>query len=530
MQFFRPQLQGGGHVWRVSALLATVLALSACGGADEASRTNTITASSGGAQARVASAASLPVTVRAAQDAAGAPPLPTGALEPLGAIQQFTPIGLTAPGLTIAVPFNPQLLDSGAQPRLLVAQPGGEWALVADARVEKQGSTSVLVAAVPQLGYAVVVQVPAEPAADAVSDGKVQRAGTSVRITAGQPLVSLQLQTSDPVLAPQPEGADFFRVNQPTTLVQSVQVDFNSACAPKVQVYGVLAKMVGDQLNTQVFTLASRDYPVGSTLAAFTATHTLDAAHNGSYATFASATCTRTVGGSWANQLLSRVPAVALGQYFEVQVSTTPVALPQITQAPQNVSVQEGSTVSFSVHASGAAPLAYQWQRSTNGSDWANAPGATGANLVFPATLADHGSLWRVVVSNASGQATSTPAQLSVTQQLIAPGISSQPQNQSVVEGQNASFSVAATGQPAPALQWQTRMLDANNTETGWADIPGATQASYTTPAATLADHQRQFRARISNSAGSLSSAAATLSVSAKAIAPTITSSPQALK
>ena len=41
-------------------------------------------------------------------------------------------------------------------------------------------------------------------------------------------------------------------------------------------------------------------------------------------------------------------------------------------------------------------------------------------------------------------------------------------------------------------------------------DIPGATQASYTTPAATLADHQRQFRARISNSAGSLNSAAAT--------------------
>ena len=131
-----------------------------------------------------------------------------------------------------------------------------------------------------------------------------------------------------------------------------------------------------------------------------------------------------------------------------------------------------------------------------------------------------------MVVSNASGQATSTPAQLSVTQQLIVPSISSQPQNQTVVEGQNASFSVAASGQPAPSIQWQTRMLDSSNTETGWTDIPGATQASYTTPATTQADHQRQFRARISNSAGSLSSAAATLSVSAKVIAPSITQQP----
>ena len=526
MYNFGTHFKCGGRVWRAPALLlAVAVVLSACGGADNASSPNTISASTGGAQARVVSAAQLPVTVRAAQDSAGAPPLPTDALEPLGAIQQFTPMGLTAPGLSIAVPFNPQLLDSGAQPRLLVAQPGGEWTLVADARVEQQDNTSLLVAAVPQLGYAVVVQVPAELAAEPASGGKVQSAGTSVRITSGQPLVSLQLQSSQPALAPQPEGADLFRVGQPTTLVQSVRVDFNTACAPQVRVYGVLAKMVGDQLNTQVFTLASRAYPVGSTSAAFTATHTLDAAHNGSYATFASATCTRTVGGSWANQVLSRVPAVALGQYFDVNMQA-PVALPQITQAPQNASVTEGSTASFGVGASGAAPLAYQWQRSDNGSDWANVPGATGANLSFIATLADHGSLWRVIVSNASGQATSAPAQLSVTQQLIAPSISSQPQNQTVVEGQNASFSLAASGQPAPAIQWQTRMLDATNTETGWADIPGATQASYTTPATTLADHQRQFRARISNSAGSLNSAAATLSVSARLIAPSITQQP----
>lgn len=97
MQFFRPLIRSGGSVLRAPALLLAAAVLSACGGADDPAAVKTITASAGGAQARVAAAAHLPVTVRAAQDAAGAPPLPTGALEPLGAIQQFTPMGRPHP-------------------------------------------------------------------------------------------------------------------------------------------------------------------------------------------------------------------------------------------------------------------------------------------------------------------------------------------------------------------------------------------------------------------------------------------------
>jgi len=46
-----------------------------------------------------------------------------------------------------------------------------------------------------------------------------------------------------------------------------------------------------------------------------------------------------------------------------------------------------------------------------------------------------------------------------------------------------------------------------------WGDIPGATGASYTTPATVLEDSGTQFRCVVSNSAGTATSNAATLTV-----------------
>jgi hypothetical protein len=91
-------------------------------------------------------------------------------------------------------------------------------------------------------------------------------------------------------------------------------------------------------------------------------------------------------------------------------VPPTPVA-PSITTQPQNVSVTAGQTATFTVVATGTAPLAYQWRR--NGTDIA---GATGASYTTPATtLADNGAQFSVVVSNAVGSATSAVAGLTVS-------------------------------------------------------------------------------------------------------------------
>lgn len=85
----------------------------------------------------------------------------------------------------------------------------------------------------------------------------------------------------------------------------------------------------------------------------------------------------------------------------------------------------------------------------------------------------------------------------------IAPTISAQPANQTVLAGQTATFSVTASGSPSPTYQWQK-----NET-----NISGATSSSYTTPATAASDNGATFRVVVSNSAGSVTSSSATLTV-----------------
>ncbi|HEX3913169.1 MAG TPA: hypothetical protein VHW71_06660 [Steroidobacteraceae bacterium] len=85
----------------------------------------------------------------------------------------------------------------------------------------------------------------------------------------------------------------------------------------------------------------------------------------------------------------------------------------------------------------------------------------------------------------------------------VAPAITAQPTDQQVVVGSTATFGVTATGTAPLSYQWQ---------KSGTA-IAGASAASYTTPAATLADDGSAYAVVISNSAGSVTSAGAKLSV-----------------
>lgn len=89
----------------------------------------------------------------------------------------------------------------------------------------------------------------------------------------------------------------------------------------------------------------------------------------------------------------------------------------------------------------------------------------------------------------------------------IAPYINTQPANQTVTAGQTATFSVVAAGTPPLTYQWQKN----------GADITGATSTSYTTPVTTTADSGEMFRVVVSNSAGSVTSNAATLTVNTSA-------------
>ena len=192
-------------------------------------------------------------------------------------------------------------------------------------------------------------------------------------------------------------------------------------------------------------------------------------------------------------------------------VNPAPVA-PSITTQPTGQTVTAGQTATFSVTASGTAPLSYQWQK--NG---AAISGATSSSYTTPAeTTSDTGAQFTVVVSNSAGSVTSSAATLTVNPAPVAPSITTQPANQTVTAGQTATFSVTATGTAPLSYQWQKN----------GAAISGATSASYTTPATTASDNGAQFTVTVSNSVGSVTSNAATLTVNPAPVAPSITTQP----
>lgn len=95
------------------------------------------------------------------------------------------------------------------------------------------------------------------------------------------------------------------------------------------------------------------------------------------------------------------------GVLYRIIYNTT--TAPFITSQPADVSVNEGQPVSFSVSALGSIPLTYQWQK--NG---ANISGATSATLNIASAAATDNGKYRVIVTNATGNVTSTEATLTV--------------------------------------------------------------------------------------------------------------------
>ena len=93
------------------------------------------------------------------------------------------------------------------------------------------------------------------------------------------------------------------------------------------------------------------------------------------------------------------------------RVEFTDDQAPQVTAHPANVTVSAGQPASFSVSASGTAPLSFQWQR-----DGVNIAGATSSTYTLAAAqLSDNGATFRAVVTNTFGNDVSNAAVLTVT-------------------------------------------------------------------------------------------------------------------
>jgi ELWxxDGT repeat protein len=179
-----------------------------------------------------------------------------------------------------------------------------------------------------------------------------------------------------------------------------------------------------------------------------------------------------------------------------------------ITTNPSNQSGCAGFTASFSAAANGTPSPTVQWQVSTDGgATFNNYPGATSTTLSFTASSFLSGTLYRAVFTNSCGSAITTSASLNVN---TAPAITTNPANAGVTAGNTATFTAAASGTPSPTVQWQVS-TDGGAT---FSNISGATSTTLTFTAANP-DNGNQYRAVFTNSCGSATTNAATLTVSA---------------
>ena len=181
---------------------------------------------------------------------------------------------------------------------------------------------------------------------------------------------------------------------------------------------------------------------------------------------------------------------------------------PVISKQPENASVEVGKTAVFSVAATGAGTLSYQWQYSY-GDEWKNstATGAKTASMSVSVKDSYDGLKYRCIVSSSNG----TSVTSSAASVKVKAGITKQPQNAIVEAGKNAVFSVTATGAGTLSYQWQYNEGD------GWKNstVSGAKTASISVEVNAKYEGM-QYRCIVTSSNGtSVTSSAASVKVKA---------------
>jgi hypothetical protein len=183
-------------------------------------------------------------------------------------------------------------------------------------------------------------------------------------------------------------------------------------------------------------------------------------------------------------------------------VSPEAAVAPTITTQPANATVKLGEKATFTVVASGTAPLQYQWYHSFD-SPPMPINGATASRYTIPASAEWNGEGVYVIVTNSAGSVQSNNAILTV---VDPPVICGQPSSVTVTLPAFVTFNACASGTYPLTCQWN---------ENGHA-ISGATDCySYATPEITMADNGAAFTLTAKNFAGSATSKAAILTVKA---------------
>ena len=153
----------------------------------------------------------------------------------------------------------------------------------------------------------------------------------------------------------------------------------------------------------------------------------------------------------------------------------------------------------FTVKVDGAAVAAGKYTASADGSTVTLKP-------EYLDTLAAGSHTVTLVYGDGSAKAKFT---IKAKDKTVAPTVSSQPVSASVNADSSATFTVTASGTTPLLCQWQVDKNDGS----GWTDISGAVNASYTVEKVTAEQNGWKYRCVIKNAAGSVESNAATLTV-----------------
>jgi alpha-tubulin suppressor-like RCC1 family protein len=182
--------------------------------------------------------------------------------------------------------------------------------------------------------------------------------------------------------------------------------------------------------------------------------------------------------------------------------------LPVVTKQPLSVTVEEGQSAVLEAAASGFPAPTVQWEISTDGGGtWSPVEGATSDQLtIADVGVSESGYEYRAVFTNVAGKATSSPATVTI---VTPPAVTEQPAAITVEVGRSAAFDAAASGFPAPTVQWEV----SSNGGASWSAVAGATADQLTIASTQVSENGDEYRAVFTNVAGKATSDAATLTV-----------------
>jgi hypothetical protein len=231
-----------------------------------------------------------------------------------------------------------------------------------------------------------------------------------------------------------------------------------------------------------------------------------------------STTLTLTASPAMNNNEYQAVFTNSLGSVTTSVATLTVQFAPIVTTSPTNLTVTAGQNATFTAAASSNPPATVQWQFSTDGgSTWTNIQGATLPTLTLTNVLpSQNGTEYQAIFTNVIGSATTSAATLTVN---YAPIVTTSPNSQTVTAGQTATFTAAANANPAATVQWQVS-TDGGNTFT---NISGANSTTLTLTNVQASQNGFKYQAVFTNSIGTNTSTAATLTV---LFAPIVTINP----